>query len=187
MKRLSFLAILLCTLALPQSVQAKARFAGKKEMISRSEAIAVVKITRVEKADASGRVWTYRQRATGEVEETLKGKLPEEITLYGQETFICAQCQFGEGQFLLFLRQDVDKWVGANWHLSIRPITDNEVEWYASDDSIEQKKAPLDRVIKEVRGIIREQRQVEGEKNGKPPVKLAAAHNFCDGIADLLR
>jgi hypothetical protein len=169
-KRLDILVISLFVAAFTQAAGAKAYFAGKKEMISRSEAIAVVKITKVEKADAKGNVWTYRQRATGEVKQTLKGKLPKEISLYGQETFICAQCQFAEGEFLLFLRQDGDKWVGANWHLSIRPITDKDVEWYVDDKSINQKKAPLDDVLKEVRDIVQTQRQEEGEKNGKPPV-----------------
>lgn len=142
---------------------AKAAYAGKTEMVKRSVGIAVVEVVAIEKVEVKGKYWTYRQRADARVEMVLKGELPKDkgaaTVLYGEEDFICAQCRFEPGRYLVFLNQDAGLWVGANWHLSIRPIkTDAEgketVEWYTGEKTIELKEQPLADVLAEVRKLI---------------------------------
>jgi hypothetical protein len=148
------LPLLLILLALPGVVQARAYYAPKAEMIQRAEVIALVQILMVEKTDTKRKSWTYRQKATARVEQVLKGKVPQEITLYGQEDFICGQCRFAPGRYLLFLKRDEDLLVGSNWQFSIRPITGDQVEWYAGDKSLELKPAPLAGVLQEIRRLL---------------------------------
>jgi hypothetical protein len=159
MNKSLLLPALLVSLLLPAlPAGAKAYFAGKKEMVGWSVAIAVVEVGKVEEVDAKGEHWTYRQRATAKVSDVLKGELPKEITLYGAETFICAQCKLAEGKHLIFLKKDGDKWVGSNWQLSVRPITDDKVEWYVDGKSaLEQKPAPFKDVLAEVRKLVNEE------------------------------
>src|SRR5687767_6177976 len=78
----------------PSRADAKAAYAGKAEMVRRSDAIALVQVLRVEKAEVKGKHWTYSQRAVARVITTLKGDLPaagKEVALFGGEDFICAQ------------------------------------------------------------------------------------------------
>ncbi len=151
-------AIVVCCLSFQPESFAKAYFAPKRQMIERAEAIAIVEIKEVVKTDAKGRIWTYRQKAVAKVTQTIKGELPENVDLYGGETFICAQCNFTEGKYLVFLRKDGDKWVGSNWHLSVRLIKGDTVEWYKDDTSIQLKDGiPLKDVIEEIEKILKEQ------------------------------
>ena len=142
---------------------AKAAFAGKAEMVKRSVGIAVVEVVAIEKVEVKGKYWTYRQRADVRVEAVLKGDLPKEegaaTVLYGEEDFICAQCRFEPGRYLVFLNQDAGFWVGSNWHLSIRPIkTDADgretVQWYAGEKTIELREQPLADVLDEVKKLV---------------------------------
>jgi hypothetical protein len=136
-------------------VHAKARYLGKTEMIQSATAIAVVDITSVETSDTQGKSWTYREKATARVEEVLKGSLPKEITLYGNETFICAQCRFEKGKALVFLRKDEDLWVGSNWHLSSLAIRENQVEWFESGENYSKLvKTHFTKVLEEIRKIL---------------------------------
>ncbi len=154
---------------------AKAYYAPKKEMIERADAIAIVDITKVGKAKKKGEHWTYYQKATGQVERMLKGKLDRTITLYGQEDFICASSMFSEGRFLLFLGKDGELWTGANWHLSSRRIMERKkedrtevgVEWFENDkSSFKTKERPLGEVVTEIEAILEELKKKE------PPSKL---------------
>ena len=65
MKRILLFVVLL---GIASPCFAKAYYAGKKEMIQKAECIAIVNITRVEKADKKGKPWTYRQKASATVE-----------------------------------------------------------------------------------------------------------------------
>ena len=159
-----FLALAVLLAFRPPAAGAKAAYAGKAEMIRRSDAIAVVQVLRVEKAEVKGRHWTYSQRAIATVCTTLKGDLPaeeKELVLFGGEDFICAQCNFQPGKYVVFLRRDGGLWVGSNWHLSVRPIRADKdgkesVEWYARDGSIELKPAPLQEVLADVKQLLRD-------------------------------
>ena len=127
-----FLAVLFAASlagAVPHA-DAKAYYAPEDEMIERAEVIAIVDISRVEKAETKSQPFDYGEIAHATVQQTLKGKLPKEIKLYGGESFICAQVHFTPGRFLVFLRHAGEFLVGCNWHLSVRPIKDTEVEWY---------------------------------------------------------
>jgi hypothetical protein len=133
----------------------KAYYAGKVEMVRKAECIAVVNITKVEATSRKGQTWTYSQKASGTVEQCQKGNARGRIEIYGMEDFICAQCRYETGRFILFLRRDGGLWVGSNWHLGIRPVRDGRVEWFKDDASrFEMKDVPLDAVLAEIKAIL---------------------------------
>jgi len=132
-----------------QPALAKAYFAPRDEMINKSQYIAVVTITMVGPTEEKGKHWNYSQKAMATVEKNIKGQLPPHITMVGGENFICARVQYQTGRYLVFLNKDEGLFVGANWHLSLRPIQDNQVEWYVdgSSSSLNQEYKPLDEVL----------------------------------------
>ncbi len=126
-------------------------------MVEKAEAIAIIEILNTEIVEKRGQHWTYRQKAIGIVKKTLKGNIPDDIIIYGMETFICAQCQFEKGRFLLFLQRDNDFWIGSNWHLGIRQIEDENIDWFKSDtSSFEMEQQPLKDVILDIQNILSE-------------------------------
>ena len=144
---------------------AKAYYAPKKEMIQKAECIVIVEVTKVEKSEKKGKSWVYRQKASATVKRCLKGAVKGEIEIYGLETFICAQCYYEKGTFILFLRKEEGFWVGSNWHLGIRPITNNKTQWFKDDETrFEMQETPLDDVIKEINAVIEEQMKETPDK-----------------------
>jgi len=137
------------------SASAKAYFAPEAVMIKTAEVIAVVEITSVEpvetKTVTEAQTLDFHERAQARVVQTLKGKLPADVFLYGDESFICAQVHYRPGRFLVFLRREGGLLTGCNWHLSVRPIKGDQVEWYTKADSIEVSWQPLDAVLEKVR------------------------------------
>jgi hypothetical protein len=129
------------------SVCAKAYFAAEGEMVNTAEAIAIVEITRVEETTTKGEPFEFRQIAYAKVEQTLKGSLPESVKLLGDETFICARVHFAPGRQLVFLRRHGECFVGNNWHLSVRPIKDGQIEWFAGERALELSWQPLESVL----------------------------------------
>ena len=149
--------LLLILLGIASPCFAKARYAQKKDMIQEAECIAIVNITKVEKADKKEKSWTYRQKATATVEQCLEGDVKGDITIYGLEDFICAQCRYEKGHFILFLRKDGTLWVGSNWQLGIRPIKEKKVQWFKDGKTFfEMKDTPLDKVIDEINIVVKE-------------------------------
>ena len=149
--------LMLCGAACP--CFAKARYAlSKTSMIQEAQCIAIVNITKVEKADKKEKSWTYRQKASATVEQCVKGNVEGDITIYGLETFICAQCRYEKGRFILFLRKDGAVWVGSNWQLGIRPIKGKNVQWFKDHKTLfEMKDTPLDKVVDEITTVVKEQ------------------------------
>ncbi len=139
---------------------AKAYYAPKKEMIQKAECIVIVEVTKVEKSEKKGKLWIYSQKASAIVKQCLKGDAKGEIEIYGMENFKCAQCHYKKGTFILFLRKEEGFWVGSNWHLGIRPITKDNVQWFKDDEArFEMKPTPLDDVIKEIDAVVTEQKK----------------------------
>ena len=126
------------------------------EMIRCSVAIAILDISKVEPVEAKGNHWTYRERAQATVHRTLKGSLPKTVSLFGNETFICEQVRFQPGRYLVFLRKDGEKFVGANWQLSVRPIRDDQVEWYSQKERLDLSWQPLAAVLDQVSELIKQ-------------------------------
>ena len=61
-------------------------------------------------------------------------------------------------------------WVGSNWHLGIRPITNNKTQWFKDDETrFEMQETPLEDVIKEINAVIEEQMK-------EPPDKPDTGH-----------
>lgn len=158
MNRIQIIVAALCAMLLADNAFAKAYYARKAEMIQKAEAIVVVNVTKVEAVQKQGKPWTYSQRTTAEVEQTLKGAVTGTIEIYGMESFICARCEYKTGRFLLFLRKgDEDFWHGANWHLGIRSITDDKVNWFKDEKSLfEMTPQPLPDVVKEIESVLKE-------------------------------
>ena len=167
--------LLILTVSLVSSLSAfgKAYFFTRSELIEKAVVIAIVTIGEPEPAKplgesidpfadesrASGKTWTYAQQAKVRVEQVLKGKIPNEFVMYGQESFICAQCPLSKGRFLAFLSKDGDLWIGANWQLSLRPIRDKKAEWYVSDNQrYPMKFQKLDAVIAQVHAALKNQK-----------------------------
>ena len=145
----NFITVLVATLfagAVP-STFAKAYYATEDEMIERAEAIAIVDISRVESAETKAEPFNYSEIAHATVKQTLKGTLPQTVKLYGGESFICAQVHFAPGRYLVFLSRDHDFLVGCNWHLSVRPIKDTQVEWYVPGERLKLSWQQLDTVL----------------------------------------
>ncbi len=155
MKKIVLLIVLICSF--PTILFAKAYFAGKNEMIERAECIAIVEISQTEKIDKMGNHWTYHQKAKGTVETLLKGNVSGDIEIYGMENFICAQCKFTKGRFLLFMNKDNNFWIGSNWHVGICCIKDGNIDWFKDDTSpFETERQPLKEVILDIQNTLKE-------------------------------
>lgn len=155
----NILVVLVVTLLIPQmELYASVFLASKDEMIKNADIIVIADIMKVENKEITGKYWTYRQKVTAKVEQVLKGKLDQEIVIYGMEDFICASCRFEKGKFLLFLMHDQDFLICSNWNLSIRPIKDKNVEWFKknSSNNFKLKNSPLENVIKEIKSKVQE-------------------------------
>jgi hypothetical protein len=129
---------------------------AEQEMIRQSEVIAIVDISVVEKTKTKGDHWTYRQKASAIVSQTLKGSPQRDVSLYGDEDFICAQVKFQPGRYLVFLHHDGDLLVGSNWHLSVRPIRDTQIEWYVPGELLKLSWQRLDKVLGRIRRCLQD-------------------------------
>lgn len=168
MKRFQSLLLVGLVLSLAANAHAKAAYKGKVQMIETAEVIAVVDITGLEKVSVKGKGWTYGQRASGKVENVLKGTLPKRVSLYGDENFICARCHFEVGRYLVFLDRDGELLTGSNWHLSIRKISgdsEEKVEWFDDRKMFEKKEAPLADVLKEIKGVLEKSKPSKLKQN----------------------
>jgi hypothetical protein len=142
-------------LVVPFVAFGKAAYHGKTNMVSSAEVIAVVTISKVESTTAKRKGWTYSEAATAKVEQVLKGSLPRQVVLYGGENFICAQVRYKPGRYIVFLRHDEDLLVGENWHLGVREIKDDNVEWFKDDASLDLKSTKVDEVLKEIAALVK--------------------------------
>ena len=167
MKNLLFTGCLLFLASLP--VSAKAYFKTRAELVTDAVAIAVIELGEPEPSKrefsdggdpfTSGKSgkWSYSQQTKAKVIRTIKGKLPEQFMMLGGEGFICAQCKLSKGRFLVFLDKDKDYWVGSNWHLSLRPIKEDTVEWYVTNEQrFPMSYQKLEAVIGEIGWILAE-------------------------------
>lgn len=157
--RSSIRFVLACGVLLAHDAFAKARYADKAEMIRTADAIVVVNISKVEEVEVKSEPgWTYRQKATGQIEQSVKGVLSGQIEILGRENFICAQCDFKVGRCLLFLKKGEAGFLhGANWHIGIRPIHGDQVDWIKDDKSLfEMTSQPVSDVIQEIESSLKE-------------------------------
>lgn len=167
-KLLTFCAVLT---ALCSPVSATTYFQTRSELITKATAIAIIELhdsepakpdPKADKADpfaegAQGNTWNYTTQAKATVISAIQGKIPKDFVMYGGESFICAQTTLAKGKYLAFLVKDKDYWVGANWHLSLRPIKEDQVEWYVSEEQRSPMKfQALDQVIREIKTILSE-------------------------------
>ncbi len=143
--------------ATEQLAQAKAYFASLKEMVERSEAIALADLGTVKINKFKGPTWTYSQEANVTLIESYKGKLPKSFTMRGGEDFRCAHVGLAEGKNLLFLKKEGDYYIGANWMSSCIHVIDNNVPWFKTDDERhpqEKNEVRLDQAIKDVKALV---------------------------------
>ena len=157
--------IILLVVGVAQQALSKAAFYGPDWMIANAESIAIVTITGVQtnSPGVRGKVWTYRETAQATVESVLKGELPRTVTLHGGENFICAQVHYQPGRHLVFLRRDGQLLTAINWHLGLRPITGEHVEWFSDSGKsvLALAPTPLSKIIAEVRAQVARQKITE--------------------------
>ena len=151
----------------------KAAFYGPDWMIRNAECIAIVHITVVHmnSPGARGKVWTYRQSASATVERVFKGALSKEVTLQGGEDFICAQVHYQPGRHLVFLKRDGHLLHAINWHLGVRPITGDQVEWFSDSGKsvLAAAPAPLSKVITVLQEQLARERSTDSPLPGSIP------------------
>lgn len=182
----TFTLILGCFLALAGFSHGKAYFFKRTELVEKSLVIAIIELgdPGPSKANAGadpfvdqakGKTWTYQKSSKASVVRKIKGEIPADFVLHGDEAFICAQCRLSKGRFLAFLQKDMDLWVGTNWHLSLRPIKDGKIEWYDGEDLTKPMKfQPEKVVIEEVEKLLRESSKIENHSKpaSNAPIKI---------------
>jgi len=159
-------AILGLVLVLASHGHGKAYFFKRSELVQKSLVIAIIDLGEPEPSksnagadpfvdQAVGATWAYQKSAKAKVVRTIKGDIPAEFVLHGDETFICAQCRLSKGRFLAFLQKDKDLWVGTNWHLSLRPVKEGKIEWYDGEDLMKPMTLqPEAAVLADVRKLL---------------------------------
>ncbi|HEX9997528.1 MAG TPA: hypothetical protein VGB45_10320 [Abditibacterium sp.] len=167
MKQFRSLLVVGLMLQLAVSVQGDAAYKGETETIKTAQIIAIVEISATEKVSVQGKYWNYGQKATAKTEKVLKGELGENAAFYGDENFICAQCHFEVGRFLVFLDRDGELLTGNNWHLSARKISGETVEWFDNKNFFQPKIAPLFEVEEEISRVIANTKESEPKKAEK--------------------
>ncbi|MBP7861509.1 hypothetical protein KA183_07495 [bacterium] len=143
--------------ATDQLAQAKAYFASLKEMVERSEAIALADLGPVKSIKVKGQTWTYSLESQATLIETYKGKLPKSFTIRGGEDFRCAHVSLASGKNLIFLNKEGDYYRGANWMSSCIQVKDNKLAWFKTEDERhpqEENKVSLEQAIKDVKALV---------------------------------
>ena len=123
----------------------------KADLVKMADVIALVTVTSVGSEALKSRPSIYREIANAKVDSVLKGDLPNDVKLYGGEEFICIQCDEAKGKFLVFLKRDGETLTG--WG----PIKGDIIPWYKNDESLELESRPLNRVIDEVRALVKQE------------------------------
>lgn len=138
------------------SIQAKAYFASLHEMVDKSHLIVRGEVITIEKGEFKSDSWTYKQKVTVRVIETLKGLSDQNIVILGDEDFICAQSKYDYGSYLLFLNKRGDTFQSANWQQGAIKIENSKLKWFPDKDSrlntvektYELAKREIDNLIK---------------------------------------
>lgn len=163
MKRLQVIVVIGLAFLIAASAQAAVVYKSKVQMIETAEVVAVVEITNVAKVSAKGELWTYRQKASAKVQNVIKGKLPDNVSLYG-DGLICGNCRFEVGRYLVFLDRDGGLLTGNNWELSARKITGKSkknVEWLGDKGLFQKKQALLSDVLSEIAVVLARSKQAK--------------------------
>lgn len=133
---------------------ARAYFGTRLEMERSATEIALVKIEKCEPCRVKFSNWTYGSKSEATVLKTLKGTLPPKITIYGQEDFRCAQCNFPEGTSLVFLKKDLDHYCGANWGYSCLKVNGKNTQWLEKPDSHKIIETSLEQALTEIKNDL---------------------------------
>lgn len=138
-----------------QFALAKAYFSTLKEMVEKSDSIAIANLGPVKEINDKGKTFDYSKEVQATVLETFKGSLPKQIVIKGGENFICAQVRLIEGKCLLFLSKESDYFKGANWQNSCTLIKGNKVHWYKNvEERFPQEDVELEKAIKDVKSLV---------------------------------
>lgn len=168
------LAALLQSGLAPLPASAKAYFATRKEMVNKAEIIALVDIGAVETCQEKGQYFTFLEKSTSKVEKTYKGKLPQQITLFGAETFKCGQMRIIPGKAIVFLSKDAPLYHGCNWHLSLNHIDGKNINWLVKDDDRRQQQTTLAEAEKQLKEDLK-------PAESSALSRIAQAKYFCSG------
>ena len=108
-------------------------------MAQKSDAIAIVTVGLPERGkfignrmfpmDSKATRKTFYRRSAADVDEIIKGKLPQKIFVFDSSGHWDVLFQEGPGKYLLFLRGKPDFMTGTNGWFSSRFIKDSSVYW----------------------------------------------------------
>lgn len=172
--KLAVLSPLLFAFLLAHPAYGKAYFAARKEMVDRADIIALVDLGAVEKCLEKGQYFEYQEKASAKVEKLYKGKLPNFCTIYGAETFRCAQMRLVPGRAIVFLKKDTPQYHGSNWHLSLNHISGDKINWPAKDDERQQRETSFAEAEKQLKQDL-------SQTDVQLLEKIRGAKYFCSG------
>ena len=174
MKKHLLFATLASVLSFAQPSLADWDYIPRDEMVRGADAIAVVTITKIDNCSTTmGRYSrTYHQRATADVKEIVKGRLPAKITIYGSinaagAPFHCVpDVRLEVGPCLAFLRDESQMgtaYVSANADLGIRPIEQDKIRW-CKNNIRDWQPVKLTEVIASINDSLRQKKNEKPEK-----------------------
>ena len=74
--------------------------------------------------------------ARASVSQNVKGELPVQIEIYGEENNVCQETRLEPGKYLVFLSRDSrGRFRSSNYQMSVRPIRKGSVQWYIRSNS----------------------------------------------------
>ncbi len=147
-----FMVTMLLSTGVQETAWARAYFASVDEMIKQADAIAIVNVVSAKPAKQEEQGLQYKDLiASGDVQETVLGKLPEKIEIYVRNSYPDAVVDVSNGQYLVFLQLKNGRWSNSNWHLSMRPVQAGKVSWFSHTNSTEQ--VALEQVAREIQSV----------------------------------
>lgn len=164
------------SLFLPNAANADWGYLSKDKMISQADAIAIITISKIEPSDAGSSygipgMAIYSQRGSATVEQLLKGELPKAITIYasyGPRPGLAFACyptnSLKIGRSLVFLNHDGSLLVPMNADLGVRPIGNDEIDWYGLDAYDRRKRTNISEVVEEIKKQLKEAKPQDKSK-----------------------
>jgi len=142
-------------LFIPAISWAKAYFAPIEEMIRSADVIAIVQLTNIHSAKSEEAGSVYKDLvAEVKFEKIVHGTAKAQGQVYIPSFFPCAPVSAAPGRYLMFLVMRNGILTNSNWHLSLRPLKGDKVEWFSderkdfSSENLTTVQAKIEKVLK---------------------------------------
>jgi len=145
------------------TLHARIGIIGKKEMVEKSDLIAIVNIQELVSTDKTRVIVDLI--AGGHVSQALKGEAKGEITFRIPRFFPCAAFDVSTGTHLVFLKKDEKHgYVGVNWYMSYLYLGGKTAKWFDQKGVIVDRHSS-EQVIEETKVLIKEAADVSTKGN----------------------